>query len=116
LLALEKRHFLPYSRCAFICNEEDVCSYREAVIEAKDSVDFRSKWYKAKPFDSTHDAWEVAKQFAEGLVELKEPQRATMRRIGLCYCQIMLRASAPEIAPAIIENAINGLLQEALVP
>lgn len=110
---------LPYAKCEQICQTKNLCLYRRPVSEAKESRDFREQWYDSNPFafdEPIKASWQVCLRLAERLVEWGKPQEESIRRIGLCYGQMMFDASAIDVFPALRDLALERLVEEAAVP
>lgn len=114
LLALHQRELPPYPRCEAICDHAPLCLYRHAVADVIRAGDFTGRWNASDPanIEKSKDAWLVCRSVAESLLEWSNPQRDAIRRVSLCYAQMMVAGNGA-LMPERQDEVMAALIQEA---
>jgi len=118
LYQLNARVFLPYRDCDRICTQDTpLCLYRRAAQDLTPAVDLRERWNVADEEDRKNnegrgETWKVCEDAAQILIDWHPSTRSAIRRIGLCYGQLML-ASQPGLLPEIRRGIMDDLIQQA---
>jgi len=116
-LRLHKRVVAPYSRCDLICDKKPpACLYRQGVRDLISGGEFAGRWSGADPLNAPSKAatWAVCQRVAEQLIEWAPDKNGdAIRRIGLCYGQMMVALEGSKITPEYGDQVLEALRLEA---
>jgi hypothetical protein len=93
MLRLHRRARPPFSHCELICDQSvPLCLYKHVVADIIRGGEFAERWSHANPLDAQNAAatWRVCVGVAESVVPCVREQASAVRRIGMCYGQMML--------------------------